>query len=154
MSDLSAESDPLDSMNCEFCRILRREEPARIVCETDGALAFFPLHPAVVGHTLVIPKIHIQDLFALDDATASQLTRAVLHVSRALRNALTPDGLNVITSAGEAASQTVFHLHVHLVPRWLDDHIGKMWPPADPWAEQVTPKVEALVRQACAELAP
>jgi histidine triad (HIT) family protein len=99
-----------------------------MIDDAAETMAFFPLRPAAVGHTLVIPKRHVDDLWSLDRDTAAVLAEAVLRVGAALRDALRPDGLNVIQSSGAAASQTVFHLHVHLVPRWHDDQFGGIWP--------------------------
>lgn len=114
---------------CAFCEIVANEEPARIVTRNERVIAFFPLEPATLGHTLVIPTSHIPDIWALDDATAATLTDATLCVARAVRTALTPDGLNIIQSNGSAATQTVHHLHVHVVPRWEGDAMGRIWPP-------------------------
>ncbi|MFE5851830.1 HIT family protein [Streptomyces sp. NPDC056500] len=114
---------------CAFCAIVADPSRARVVHQDAHTLAFFPLAPAVRGHTLVIPRSHAPDLWALDDATAARLTQSVLRVGRALYEVLAPDGMNVINSAGAAASQTVFHVHVHLVPRWPGDAMGSIWPP-------------------------
>jgi len=126
---------------CEFCDIVRRDEDAREVLRTDTVVAFFPTEPATLGHTLVIPREHIPDIWSLDAATAHQLTEATLLVARAVRSALPIDGLNIIQSNGEAATQTVFHLHVHVVPRRLDDGMGRIWPLVTDWSE--TDKREA-----------
>lgn len=133
--------------NCEFCKIVRGEEDARVVYSTAGILAFFPLEPAALGHTLVIPKIHVPDIWAVTDDTCSQLSRAVLRVARAIRSALRPDGMNIINSAGSAATQTIFHLHVHLVPRWANDGFGDLWPPAEARADHVEDRVADLIRE-------
>ena len=118
--------------DCEFCALLR-DDGAQTVYEDEHTAAFFPLHPAADGHTLVVPRGHVPDLFALDLAVAQRLTRTTLRVAAALRAALAPEGMNVINSAGAAASQTVRHLHVHLVPRWTGDRMGTIWPdPAPP----------------------
>ncbi len=96
---------------------------------SERVVAFFPLEPATLGHTLVIPTSHIPDIWALDDVTASTLAYATMCVARAVREALAPDGLNIIQSNGAAATQTVEHLHVHVVPRWEGDAMGRIWPP-------------------------
>lgn len=147
---LAEESDLED---CEFCKIVARKEPAEVVYEATDVLAFFPLHPAALGHTLVIPKQHVRDIWELDKNLACTVIQSVVDVSHCLRSALHPDGLNVISSAGQAASQTIFHMHIHLVPRWDGDHIGDIWPPREPWAEEVAAEVAVRVRTACAGLA-
>lgn len=108
---------------------------AREVYRDDHAVAFFPLQPASLGHTLVVPRRHIPDIWALPEQTAAHLSRTVLRVAAALRTAVAPDGLNIIQSSGAAATQTVPHLHAHLVPRWAADAMGPIWqarPPSYP----------------------
>lgn len=141
-----------NNSDCEFCKIIRGEAPARIVYATSDTLAFFPLAPAARGHTLVVPKRHIADIWSLAPSSAQAIMPDILLVSHALRIAVEPDGLNVINSAGEAASQTVRHLHVHLVPRWYGDDIGDIWPSNEPWPEQVLDDVAEAVCTACAGL--
>jgi len=111
------------------------EGPARVVYRDDHAVAFFPLRPAALGHTLVVPRRHMPDIWELPEQTAAHLSRTVLRVAAALRAAVTPDGLNIIQSNGAAATQTVPHLHAHLVPRWAADAMGPIWqakPPRHP----------------------
>jgi histidine triad (HIT) family protein len=138
--------------NCDFCQIVAREEPAREVLRTDQIIAFFPLEPATLGHTLIIPREHIPDLWALDDQTARVLTDATLRVAHAIRNAIPMQGLNIIQSNGEVATQSVFHLHVHVVPRRSDDHMGRIWPTHTHWSESdkndTQDRIRAALRQA------
>jgi histidine triad (HIT) family protein len=133
--------------DCAFCRIVRREIPAEVVFESDTALAFFPPEPATRGHTLVIPKQHVEDFLHLASADLPALGDAVLRVGHGLEAALSPQGMNVISSAGAAASQTVGHLHVHLVPRWHGDAVGEIWPPKRPTPEAVLEGLADRVRQ-------
>jgi diadenosine tetraphosphate (Ap4A) HIT family hydrolase len=77
---------------------------------------------------LVIPREHIEDVWSLDGVTAQVLADAVLVIARAVRQAFEPEGLNIIQSNGEAATQTVPHIHVHVVPRWHGDDMGPIWP--------------------------
>lgn len=123
--------------DCIFCRIVSRETPAAVVHETDTSLAFFPLEPATRGHTMVIPKRHIDHFLDLDASDTPGLAVAVLEVGRALQAVLKPEGMNVITSAGEPASQSVRHMHVHVVPRYAGDAIGEIWPPKIPTADWI-----------------
>lgn len=121
-----------DPAECEFCTIVRREQQAEIVFEDEHCVAFFPDNPASLGHTLVIPKLHSESFLSLDESTASALARTVRTVARAIRSALEPEGMNVVTSAGAVATQTVFHTHIHVVPRWSDDDVGTFWPDPNP----------------------
>jgi len=105
-----------------------RDTKATVLWQNDNCLALFPLEPATLGHTLIIPKSHIKDLWKADGGTASGLIKASVAVGNAILEALHPNGMNLITSAGEVAEQTVFHLHLHLVPRWQDDCFDRIWP--------------------------
>jgi histidine triad (HIT) family protein len=132
---------------CEFCQIASGKLSARVIHETATTLAFFPLKPAVLGHTLVIPKSHVPDFLQLTDVgLAADLAAEIVEVGRALQRALKPEGMNAITSAGEAASQTIFHLHVHLVPRRHGDAMGNIWPQSEPLPEALVDSVAEAVR--------
>jgi histidine triad (HIT) family protein len=114
---------------CAFCKIARGlDTRPEIVAEGDEWLAFFPLEPATPGHTLVVPRTHVEDFWSAPESLVSELTAAAGQVGRAIQSALSPEGLNLITSAGEAAEQTIFHLHLHLVPRRAGDGFGHIWP--------------------------
>jgi histidine triad (HIT) family protein len=138
---------------CAFCEIVRGEAAAHIVWTSTDVIAFLPLKPATRGHTVVVPKQHVPDLWSIDGRLGSDLMTAVVEVGRAIDHALRPHGMNLISSAGHAASQTVFHLHLHLVPRWPDDHIGNIWPPSEPWSEVELDDVAELIRAACSQQA-
>lgn len=126
----------MTDIDCPFCEIVRRDDAdAREVYRDDDVVAFFPTEPATLGHTLVIPRSHVPDIWALDLPVASALAGGVLRVAHAIRSALEPEGLNLIQSNGEAATQTVMHLHVHLVPRWQGDPVGRIWPPETNFTE-------------------
>lgn len=114
---------------CAFCRIVRGDDAdAVIVWEDDRTVAFAPLKPATRGHTLVIPKTHTPRVWDLSEEDAAAVTRTTLAVSKSLRESLRPAGLNIIQSNGAAATQTVDHVHVHLVPRWPRDRMTLRWP--------------------------
>jgi histidine triad (HIT) family protein len=133
---------------CPFCRIVRGEAAARIVWTAADAIAFLPLNPATRGHTLVVPREHVPDLGSIYQRLGASLISAVVAVGRAINQALHPDGMNLINSAGQAATQTVSHLHLHLVPRWHGDRIGDIWPPSEPWSEEELDSVADLIRAA------
>ena len=120
---------------CEFCAIVLGDVQPEIVYEDANTIAFVPLEPAGPGHTLVIPREHIACLWELSDEVAGHVIRTVTRVAVALHEVLDPEGMNLINSSGEAATQTVFHLHMHLVPRWVGDHMGAIWPPSSHWGE-------------------
>jgi len=125
------------SKPCPFCEIVCREDPdVREIYRDPNVVAFFPIEPATLGHTLVVPRRHISDIWGMDEAEASQVAIATMRIATAVRSALAPDGLNIIQSNGEAATQTVFHLHVHVVPRWTEDNLGRIWPPETNYSDR------------------
>jgi histidine triad (HIT) family protein len=138
--------------DCEFCQIVRGDRSAHVVADASDALAFFPLRPVCMGHTIVIPKTHVPDLWAAGSPLAAGLMPVVIGVGQAINTTLRPDGLNLISSAGQAASQTVFHLHLHIVPRWPGDHLGNIWPPGPPLSEELKDQTAAVIRAAYATI--
>jgi histidine triad (HIT) family protein len=103
--------------DCIFRRIAVGDAEASIAYEDDATVAFMDLRQLSGGHTLVVPRRHITDIFQLDDATGAAIISTVARVSRAVRDVFDPDGINVWQSNGEAAGQEVLHFHVHVVPR-------------------------------------
>lgn len=99
-----------------FAKILRGELPAHAVYENERALAFMDVMPQSDGHTLVLPKYPAENLFDLDADAARELIVAVQHVARGVQEAFEPDGIRLQQFNGEAAGQTVFHIHMHIVP--------------------------------------
>jgi histidine triad (HIT) family protein len=134
--------------DCEFCQIVRGERPARVVADSADALAFFPLRPVCPGHTIIVPKTHVRDLWVAGSLPSAGLMQAVIRVGHAINMALRPDGMNLISSAGQAASQTVFHLHLHVVPRWAGDRLGNIWPPSPPLTDEAKDETAAAIRAA------
>lgn len=118
---------------CAFCNIVAGDDSAaRIIAKGHGVTVFLPDHPATRGHVLVVPDDHVADVWGLTQGMARTLASEVLRVAGATRDALQPDGLNVIQSNGAAATQSIDHLHVHVVPRWTTDDMGEIWPSPDP----------------------
>ena len=107
--------------DCIFCAIAARTAPARIVFEDERTLAFMDIAPLTPGHTLVIPKQHAENIFEIDPDELAAVTRTTHLVCAAAKRAFEPDGLNLFQTNGAVAMQTVFHLHVHVLPRYRDD---------------------------------
>ncbi len=145
---MSAKEQRGFDLDCPFCRIAAGQDGAAVVCEGDEWVAFLPLEPATPGHTLVVSRVHARDFWALADGAASELGLAARRVGRAVNRALQPQGMNLITSAGTAAEQTVAHVHLHILPRWETDAVGPIWPP-----KQATPpeRLEDLAQRIAAE---
>jgi histidine triad (HIT) family protein len=124
-------------MNCVFCRIVKKEIPASVVYEDEHALAFMDLGQVNPGHVLVALKAHAENIYALDDAQAAGVFRAAARVARAIRVAFEPQGMSVYQANGTPAGQTVFHLHIHLVPRHDGDGMALSWPVKNPPRERL-----------------
>ena len=118
--------------NCVFCKIVAKQIPSTVVHEDADTLAFMDIGQVNPGHVLVALKAHAENLFALDDAQAAALFRACARVARAIRSAFSPEGLSVYQANGKAAGQTVFHFHIHLVPRHDGDGMALSWPVKNP----------------------
>lgn len=107
--------------DCIFCAIAAGEIPSFKVYEDDEVLAYLDINPFAKGHTLVIPKQHSKGLLDTDDATLATIIARVKKVAAHLKEKLGCDGFNIVQNNGEAAGQTVHHLHFHIVPRWQGD---------------------------------
>jgi histidine triad (HIT) family protein len=142
-----------DEHDCDFCAIVRGENSSvEVVCEDKSWIAFFPLDPATPGHTLVIPRKHVADLWKVGPSLGSELMAAVVRVGRAIDLSLKPEGMNLITSAGKVAEQTVFHVHLHIVPRWHRDGFGRIWPVEGKFEDADLQNVADRIREACASV--
>ena len=114
--------------DCIFCKIVNGDIPAAKVFENEHVLAFLDISQVTKGHTLVIPKIHKENLFELTPEIARNLFEVVPTIANALRRNFEPIGLNSINNNGEHAGQSVFHYHMHLIPRYgKGDGFGAVW---------------------------
>lgn len=115
--------------NCIFCKIANGEIPSATIYEDEGFRAILDLGPASKGHALILPKTHAANLFELPDETAAKAMVLAKKLGRKLQEGLHADGLNVVQNNGEAAGQTVFHFHMHLIPRYEKDTVNVTWTP-------------------------
>ena len=104
--------------SCIFCKIVRKEAPASIVYDDASVLAFLDIRPLSPGHTLVIPKSHFVDIFGTPPKQLSQVYKVTKLIAIAVKKATRADGVSIIQQNGKAAGQDVFHIHVHVVPRF------------------------------------
>ncbi|HWO98796.1 MAG TPA: HIT family protein [Bacillus sp. (in: firmicutes)] len=113
---------------CIFCKIIRGDIPCAKVFENEHVLAFLDISQVTKGHTLVIPKVHKKDIYELTPDIASHLFKAVPQIANAIKEQYEPVGLNLLNNNGEAAGQTVFHYHMHILPRYgQGDGFGAVW---------------------------
>ena len=134
--------------NCIFCKIAAGEIPSATLYEDEDFRVILDLGPASKGHALILPKQHYANLYELPDELAENVIRLAKKMVIAMTKALQCDGFNVVQNNGEAAGQTVFHFHMHLIPRYKDDHAGVTWTPGkltDEVRDEVLEKVRACL---------
>jgi histidine triad (HIT) family protein len=115
-------------MSTIFTKIIRKEIPAYVLYEDEHVISFLDISQATIGHTLVVTKKPFEDLFALDEETLSHLMTVTLKIAKAVKKAFNPEGLNLLQNNGRAAGQTVFHFHVHIIPRYDQDQLKMSFP--------------------------
>ncbi|MBD8067717.1 HIT family protein [Bacillus sp. PS06] len=114
--------------DCIFCKIINGDIPAAKVYEDDHVLAFLDISQVTKGHTLVIPKVHKKDIFELTPEISSHVFSVVPKIAEAIKSEFDPIGLNLLNNNGEDAGQSVFHYHVHIIPRYgKGDGFGAVW---------------------------
>ena len=113
--------------NCIFCKIANGEIPSATIYEDEDFRAILDLGPASKGHALLLPKEHYEDLFALPDETAEKVLPVAKKIVSRMKDVLGCDGYNLVQNNGECAGQTVFHFHMHMIPRYKDDKVGLGW---------------------------
>jgi histidine triad (HIT) family protein len=131
--------------DCIFCKIVAGELPATKIDEDERTLTFMDINPGTRGHALVIPKEHSRDLLDIDPADLAAVAQAAQRLASRMPEVLGADGVNLINSCGAAAWQTVFHFHLHVMPRYEDDTVRLPWTPGDGGAVEQT-IAEALRR--------
>ncbi|WP_107840964.1 HIT family protein [Metasolibacillus meyeri] len=130
---------------CLFCKIIDGSIPSTKVYEDEHVYAFMDIMPLTKGHTLLIPKTHCRDLFEMPEEVASQLYAAAPKVAKAIQAAFNPAGLNTVNNNGAAAGQTVFHYHLHFIPRYDEtDGLRLVWTTSQPSREELTEAAEAI----------
>jgi histidine triad (HIT) family protein len=135
-------SDP----DCIFCKIVARELPASIVDEDEATVSFMDVNPATRGHALVVPRRHARDLLSVDPEDLRATTIAAQRLAGLMRERLGAEGINLLNSCGAAAWQTVFHFHLHVIPRYTGDPLRLPWTPAAGDAEEIAAAAQELAR--------
>lgn len=130
--------------NCIFCKIANGEIPSTTLYEDEDFRVILDLGPATRGHALLLPKNHFANLFELDDETAQKAILVAKKMAGKMKTALGADGFNLVQNNGEAAGQTVFHFHMHLIPRYENDNAGILWEPGETTPEDMA-EVKRLV---------
>ena len=113
--------------NCIFCKIIAGEIPSATLYEDADFKAIMDISPAAKGHTIILSKRHITNLFELDDDIAMKALPIARKLAKAIQSELHCDGMNLLQNNGESAGQTIFHFHMHLIPRYHGDQVKMTW---------------------------
>lgn len=131
--------------DCIFCKIAGGQIPSNKIYEDDDFIVMLDIAPASKGHAVIVPKNHAANLFELPDDDAEKIMKVARTCAAAMQKTLHCDGINVLQNNGKAAGQTVFHLHVHLIPRYKGDTVSITWPQGEAADSE---KLAAAIREA------
>lgn len=130
--------------DCIFCKLANGEIPTNALYEDDIVKVIFDANPAAKGHVLILPKEHFDNIYELDDDTAAHVFKVAAKISKAYKKALDFDGLNIVQNNGEVAGQTVFHFHMHIIPRIKGDIVKVGWVPGTADTDTIASIVEKV----------
>jgi histidine triad (HIT) family protein len=130
--------------DCLFCKIVAGDIPATRVHEDERTIAFMDINPGTRGHLLVIPREHATDLLSVDPEDLAAVARTAQVMAARVSDKLGADGVNLLNSCGAAAWQTVFHFHVHVIPRYVADPLQLPWHPAPGDRDEIAQAAAAL----------
>jgi histidine triad (HIT) family protein len=133
-------SDP----DCIFCKIIAGELPGQIIDQDERTVAFMDINPATRGHALVVPRRHVRDLLDIESDDLNATIAGAQRIARRVSERLGADGINLLNSCGRAAWQTVFHFHIHVIPRYADDPLRLPWTPAEGDMDEIAAAAEQL----------
>ena len=133
-------SDP----NCLFCKIVAGDIPSTQVFEDERTIAFMDINPGTRGHLLVIPRAHSTDLLEIDGEDLAACALTAQRMTREVKDKLGADGVNLVNSCGSDAWQTVFHFHIHVIPRYKGDPLRLPWQPAPGDRDEIAAAARAL----------
>jgi histidine triad (HIT) family protein len=130
--------------DCLFCGIVAGDVPSQTIDSDEKTIAFMDINPATPGHALVIPRKHSADLLEIDPEDLEATTAAAQRLAKRMKEALGADGINLVNACGEVAFQTVFHFHVHVVPRYKGDPLKLPWVPTEGDPDEIAKVAEKL----------
>ena len=130
--------------DCIFCKIVAGDLPSTRIEEDDRCVAFMDVNPGTRGHALVVPRAHAKDLLEIDPEDLAACSRMAQRIAQRAGDALGANGVNLVNSCGAAAWQTVFHFHLHVIPRYVDDPLQLPWVPAPGNEDEIRKAGEAL----------
>ena len=115
--------------SCIFCKIIKGEIPSSTIYDEENVKVIMDIAPSAKGHAILLVKQHVANVFELDAELAGKVFSVVPKIATAIKEELGCDGMNILQNNGVEAGQTVFHLHIHFIPRWKDDTINIKWNP-------------------------
>lgn len=130
--------------NCIFCKIANGEIPSKTVLENDWLRVVLDVAPATRGHALILPKEHYQNIYDLSEEAAAEVIKVAKKLAILMKEKLGCDGVNIVQNNEEAAGQTVFHFHMHVIPRYVSDGQKISWNPKQTATEELEEVLEAL----------
>lgn len=130
--------------DCIFCKIANGEIPSTTVYEDEEFRVIFDIAPASKGHALILPKEHYANIFDIDKDVAGRLFALATRIAKGLKKELNCEGMNIVQNNGEIAGQTVFHFHLHLIPRYTGDTVNVGWKPGEADMEELAKHAEAV----------
>lgn len=133
--------------NCVFCKIVDGVIPSSTIYEDEDFKVILDISPASKGHAIIIPKTHVENVFELPENLASKVFAVASKVAKAMKAELQCDGFNILQNNGEVAGQTVFHFHMHLIPRYKEDQVTIKWCPGQYVGEDLTVTAEAIKKR-------
>ncbi|MGH2831525.1 MAG: HIT family protein [Solirubrobacteraceae bacterium] len=134
----------MEDPDCIFCKIVAGDLPAQIVASDERTISFMDINPATPGHALVIPRTHTRDLSSIDPSDLQAVVLSAQRLAGLLQERLGAQGVNLLNSCGAVAWQTVFHFHMHVIPRYADDPLRLPWTPSAGDSQQVAQLAERL----------
>ena len=137
--------EKMKDANCIFCKIANGEIPSRTVYEDEDFRVILDLNPATKGHALILPKNHFKNLYEIDDETAAKVLPLAKKMATTMTEKLGCDGFNIIQNNNEVAGQTVFHFHMHLIPRYQDDNQNLVMQPNEMSPEELDAVRDTIV---------
>ena len=130
--------------NCIFCKLANKDIPTNIIYEDEKFTVILDASPATKGHALILPKNHAANIYELPDEDAADIFVLAKKLATKMTEILHCDGFNIVQNNGEVAGQTVFHFHMHLIPRYENDNAGILWEPGETTPEDMA-EVKRLV---------
>ncbi|MDO4965082.1 MAG: HIT family protein [Lachnospiraceae bacterium] len=132
--------------DCIFCKLANGDIPTNTVYEDDDFRVIMDMSPATKGHSLILPKEHFSNIYEIDDEIAGKAFKLAKKMAILMTDKLSCDGFNIVQNNGETAGQTVFHFHMHLIPRYKDDNQKIGWNPTEPSSDELKEILDRITK--------